>query len=216
MPRQNRVTPYGELVAVDARGTFMGNRGCLHDADGVIRRSYQGKRWIICVLSFKGRRQAIMAPGHYTQVFFTDEATALAAGHRPCAECQRQRFQAYRAAWARGNPAQASSARPGADEIDAALHAERLTAQGRQMTFTADLAELPDGCFVTIEGETAPFLVFGAHLLRWAPAGYDLARPRPARQTVAVLTPQSTARALGAGYMPVLHPTAYSLITREG
>ena len=110
MPLQNRVDPFGRIVAVAARGTLMGNRGCLHDDHDHPVRQYQGRRWIICVLDFKGRRRKPMPPGQYTSLFFLDEATALAAGHRPCAECQRERFNAFRAHWAAGNPERAGSA----------------------------------------------------------------------------------------------------------
>ena len=92
MPRQNRVTPFGEIIATPERGTFMGNRGVLHDAEGRIRRAWQVKRWIVCVLEFRGRKRTVMTPGPYTELFFLDEATALAAGHRPCAECRHARF----------------------------------------------------------------------------------------------------------------------------
>src|SRR5688500_8008085 len=102
MPRQNRVTPFGELIAAPARGTLMGNRGCLHDGDQRIRRLFVGKRWIHCVLEFKGRRRQVMAPGRYTELFFLDESTALAAGHRPCAECQRDRYLEFRRCWMAG------------------------------------------------------------------------------------------------------------------
>lgn len=208
MPRQNRVTPFGELVAASARGTLMGNRGCLHDTSGVIRRKYQGKRWIICLLSFKGRRQPIMAAGRYTQLFFLDEATALAAGHRPCAECQRERFGAFREAWARGNPGGSPANQPTADQIDATLHRERITPQGEQVTFAARLDDLPDGCFVRLEGDRATYLVLGQHLLHWNLAGYDRAEPRRVAISVQVLTPRSTVNALAAGYRPLLHESA--------
>src|SRR3954464_14328807 len=103
MTRQNRLTPFGEIVAIPNRGTLMGNRGVLHDNAGAIRRAWQLRRWILCVLKFKGRKRAVMQPGCYTELFFLDEATGLAAGHRPCAECQRQRFREFRAAWVAGN-----------------------------------------------------------------------------------------------------------------
>ena len=123
MPLQNRVTPFGELIATPARGTLMGNRGCLHDAQQRIRRTFAVKRWIICVLEFKGRHRQVMAPGQYTELFFLDEATALAAGHRPCAECQRARYDLFRAHWAgRGRTL------PGADDMDDVLC--RLRADG--------------------------------------------------------------------------------------
>ena len=103
MPRRNRVTPLGEIVAVPERGTYFGNRGVLHDEGGRIRRPWQVRRWLICLLEFKGRHRAVMTPNRYTELFFLDEATGLAAGHRPCAECRRARFLAFRDAWAAGN-----------------------------------------------------------------------------------------------------------------
>src|SRR5262249_56106321 len=130
MPRQNRVTPFGEVVAVRERGTLVGKRGVLHDESGTIRRQWQLRRWILCVLRFRGRKRVVMSPGRYTELFFLDEATGLAAGHRPCAECQRQRYLAFRAAWAAGNP-NASTGPPLAGEIDDRQHAERL-APGRE------------------------------------------------------------------------------------
>src|SRR4029450_8987970 len=117
MPRQNRVTPRGEIIATTARGTLMGNRGCLHDDQDHPLRQYQVRRWLICVLDFKGRRRAPMPPGHYTSLFFLDEATALAAGHRPCAECQRARFDDFRRHWAVANPELVGSPTPHVDKI---------------------------------------------------------------------------------------------------
>src|SRR6478736_8868570 len=112
-PLRNRVTPLGELVADPARGLVYGNRGCLHDDRGRIRRRYAGRRWIACRLEFRGRRRAaLMQPGRYTELFFLDEATALAAGHRPCAECRRPDYDRFVARWRRLHPAEA-----GADAI---------------------------------------------------------------------------------------------------
>ena len=121
MPRQNRVTPFGELIATESRGTLMGNRGCLHDDQQRIRRAFACKRWIICVLEFRGRRRAVMTPGRYTELFFLDEATALAAGHRPCAECQHARYLLFRETWAAANPDLSGGASPSADVIDGVL-----------------------------------------------------------------------------------------------
>src|SRR5215208_5408312 len=144
MPFQNRVSPFSEIVATTARGTLMGNRGCLHDDHDHPLRQYQGRRWIICVLDFKGRTRRPMPPGHYTSLFFLDEATGLAAGHRPCAECQRQRFRAFRAAWAAGGAAQTATRPPTAGEIDDRLHPERVGEGGEKVRFAADLDDLPD------------------------------------------------------------------------
>jgi hypothetical protein len=208
MPRQNRVSPFGELIATPARGTLMGNRGCLHDAHKQIVRSSQVRRWISCVLDFKGRRREIMQPGHYTELFFLDEATALAAGHRPCAECQRQRFNDFRRHWAAANPDLAGSAAPVVDIIDAALHRERLGDQRRQRdkvkrTYAERLDILPDGTFVVLAGGDTAYLVRGAVLYPWSFAGYGRPIARPLGDTVVILTPRSIVRALAHGYQPL-------------
>jgi hypothetical protein len=144
MPRQNRVTPFAEVVATPERGTIFGNRGLLHDPAGRIRRPWRLKRWLLCVVAFKGRKRQVMTPGRYTELFFLDEATGLAAGHRPCAECRRDRYLAFRNLWPAGVlPAVA---------LDDQLHAERLNPDGSQRTFEANLDNLPDGVFVTRRG----------------------------------------------------------------
>jgi hypothetical protein len=211
MTRQNRVTPYGEVIRTSARGAFTGNRGCLHDDQGNIRRFYRGTRWIICVLVFKGRRRKLMQPGQYTELFFLDEATALAAGHRPCAECQRERFERFRTAWAAGNPARASGGRPSAVSLDDALQQDRIAADGRKMTYPAQLRDLPDGTFAALEPDGEPYLVLGANLWHWTPAGYARPLPRPQDATVHVLTPRSVVAALAAGYPVQIDPSATAL-----
>jgi hypothetical protein len=205
MPRQNRVTPFGEIVAVPERGTFLGNRGELHDEAGRIRRAWQLKRWIVCVLQFRGRKRAVITPGRYTELFFLDEATALAAGHRPCAECRRDRFNAFRAAW---NAACGGSNLSSASKIDDRLHAERLAPE---RPFVASPDELPDGVFVLLEeyGQQA-YLVWGDRLLAWSPAGYRDRRPLPKGEGVWLLTPPSTVAAIRAGYVPEVHASAGS------
>ena len=157
MPRQNRVTPLSELVTDPARGLVYGNRGCLHDATGRIRRRYNGKRWIACRLQFRGwHRQPLMQRGRFTELFFLDEATTLAAGHRPCALCRREDYGRFVTIWYDLHPDQV-----GADAIDAQLHGERVTPDIRaQLYREAPLDELPDGAFVLREG--APWLVLGA------------------------------------------------------
>ncbi len=206
MPRQNRVTPSGDLIATPERGTFLGNRGVLHDAEGRIRRPWQVKRWLVCVLEFRGRKRTVMTPGSYTELFFLDEATALAAGHRPCAECRHSRFVAFGNAW---HAAQGGLRRPTAGEIDDHLHAERVAPDRSKRIWTAALDELPDGVFVTVpaRGDQA-YLVRGKRLLAWSPAGYRVRRPRPAGETVRVLTPPSTVAAIRAGYVPEVHSSA--------
>jgi len=193
---QNRVTPLGDLIAVPQRGLVYGNRGCLHDAEGRIRRSYQVKRWIACRLEFKGRhRSHPMPPGRYTGLFFLDEATAFAAGHRPCAECRREDYNRFMALVGETR----------ADDLDERLHAERL---GARRAEAAD--ELPHGTFVLVEGE--PWLVLGDKILRWTPGGYAELRARP-RAGVTVITPATTLDVLRAGWagaVPFLHPSSRS------
>jgi len=211
MPKQNRVTPFGNLIATPARGTLMGNRGCLHDEHKQIRRRFQGRRWILCVLEFKGRRHPIMKPGHYTELFFLDEATALAAGHRPCAECQRDRFNHFREIWARANPKAAKTARPSATALDAILHEERLATGAEGRRSSTSLEGLPDGAFITDDNETA-YLVLKGQALRWSPAGYERRAGRAIRYPVWVMTPASVVRALAAGYQAGIHPSAWQAI----
>jgi hypothetical protein len=206
MPRQNRVTPFGEIVATPERGTFMGNRGILHDETSTIRRKWQVKRWLICQLEFRGRQRAIMRPNRYTELFFLDEATALAAGHRPCFECQRTRYHEFRDAWVSGNFAHRESESTRAEEIDDRLHTERLGPSRAKQIFQANLDDLPDGVFVVQEGrENQALLVQGDSLLVWSPGGYRQPVRRRARQRVSVLTPLSTVAAIGAGFSPQIY-----------
>lgn len=203
MPRQNRVTPFGELIATPARGTLMGNRGCLHDSQGTIRRAYQGKRWIICLLDFKNRRRTVMTPGQYTELFFLDEATALAAGHRPCAECQRERFTHFRARWAAANPHLAGSLKPAATAIDDILHQERL----QRAPDAVQVAGLPDGAFVTFDADNQAYLIYRGRLYRWQPMGYTLVGAADQGRPAQCLTPASIVRTLAAGYDVQIHPS---------
>ena len=206
MPRQNRVTPLGELIADPARGLVYGNRGCLHDEHGRIRRRFNGRRWIACRLEFRDwHRSPLMQPGRFTELFFLDEATAFAAGHRPCALCRRADYEQLTAIWADIHPGQ-----KGADAIDAQLHGERLTARR-----TALLDELPDGTFVLDDG--APCLVVGTRLLRWTAAGYVRHNPRPKRARSEVITPRSLVALLERRWsplVPLLHPSAEMAQTR--
>lgn len=194
-PRQNRVDPFGRLIADPARGAWLGNRGCLHDADGQIKRQSQLRRWIYCVLEFKGRRRAIMQPGHYTELFFLDEATALAAGHRPCAECQRKRYNEFRSAW-RG---EADEPLPSAEGLDRALQNERVDASNNKLTFEAKLRDLPNGVMV-VRADATPELLWHGRLHPWKPSGYEPGSTARASTRAQVLTPRSTVRALERGF----------------
>jgi hypothetical protein len=212
MPRQNRVTPYSELIAVPDRGLFWGNRGPLLDREGRLARYARGQAWVICVLSFKGRRRQQWRPGRLTELYFLDEATGLAAGHRPCGECRYREYQAFKRAWARAfGPASARpgvppGVRPGAPEIDARLHESRLIRPGVRRTYQAPLAGLPSGTMVDIGGD--PCLVYDGRLLAWAPGGYAERPGEVPRDPVTVITPQVAVAVLAAGYRPVLHPSA--------
>lgn len=207
-PRQNRVTPLGEIIATPARGTLMGNRGCLHDEQGTLKRLYQTKRWIICQLQFKNRRRAIMTPGKYTELFFLDEATALAAGHRPCAECARPRFNQFVAVWIQVNPEWVSGPRFSADKLDGVLHSERLS-KGQKVAYPELLGNLPVGTFITFADKQPVYLVLEKSLRAWHPEGYGNKLPRPDSEIVQVLTPRSTVKALAAGYPVDIHHSAF-------
>ena len=199
MPLGNRVTPLGELIAHPARGLVYGNRGCVHDDRGEIRRRYATRRWIACRLEFKGwQRGPLMQPGKFTELFFLDEATALAAGHRPCALCRREDYRRF---------LEIVDA-PGADQIDERLHRERLDGRGRRL-YPALLDELPDGSFVLNDDQ--PWLVLGGGLLRWTPAGYRGRVVRAQDRRVQTITPPSLVELLRAGWepaVPLLHPSA--------
>jgi hypothetical protein len=205
MPLRNRVTPLSELVAVPERGLVYGNRGCLHDAQGRIRRRYAGRRWIACRLRFRGwHRGPLLQPGRYTELFFLDEATAFSAGHRPCALCRREDYVRFGEIWSDLHPGGV-----GADAIDAQLHRERLDGSRGQRRHAAPFDGLPDGAFVLHGGE--PHLVLGGSLLRWTPGGYVAPTPRPLRHEADVLTPGSLVAVLRAGWrpdVPLLHPSA--------
>ncbi len=206
MPKQNRVTPFGEIIATPERGMCMGNRGVLHDAEGQIKREWALKRWIVCELEFRGRKRKVMSPGRYTELFFLDEATAFASGHRPCAECRRAAFNAYCFYY---SVVKGSRHFPYAEFLDEKLHRERLTRDGRKRTFPATLDELPDSVFVTVPdwGEQA-YLVWGKHLLAWSPGGYRERLRRPKNLNVRVLTPRTTVKVIQAGYNPAVHYSA--------
>jgi hypothetical protein len=203
VPLQNRVTPRSEVIAHPARGLVYGNRGCLHDEQQRIRRRYAGRRWISCRLEFRNwHREPLMQPGKFTELFFLDEATAFAAGHRPCALCRRDDYVRFGELWRGRHPGQS-----GADAIDAQLHAERLD-NGAQRQHDAAFSDLPDGAFVLHEAE--PWLVLSAELRRWTPAGYADRRPRPGGAAV-LITPPSLVEVLRAGWngaAPFLHPSA--------
>ncbi len=204
MPLPNRVDPFGNLFADPARGLFFGNRGGrIHRDDRALGfRRWVSRSWICCRLDFKGRHRDVWGAG-YTELFFLDEPTALAAGHRPCFECRRSDAQAFAAAFARGR-----GAAPRAAEIDRVLHAERLDGRTKRR-HRLPIDDLPDGGFLTLPDEPgSAFAIRGPALLRWTPAGYAERRPRPRGMAADVLTPPGILAALSARYRPLWHPSA--------
>jgi hypothetical protein len=202
MPLQNRVTPFGEIVAISQRGMFTGNRGIIHDpaTKTLVNRRWTTKAWLVCTCEYKGRRRVVMAGRSWTELFFLDEAVALAAGHRPCFHCRREAAEQFREFWtaAKGGP------RPLADAIDTVLHRERIEHRRKRIhPIPGPLAALPDGAMVVAAGSA--FTVRSGKAYRWTNEGY--ARAEPLDHADGLLTPPSTLMALGAGYRPALHPS---------
>ncbi|MGY2807327.1 MULTISPECIES: hypothetical protein [unclassified Bradyrhizobium] len=206
MPLQNRVTPTGDIVASDHRGTFTGNRGIIHDpaTRTLLNKRWSSPAWLTCVCEFRGRRRKVMSRQSWTELFFLDEATAFAAGHRPCFYCRRDDAKRFRSCWEQGNGVSDLSAKA----MDAVLHAERLDRGKKRLhPLPTRLRDLPDGTMVQASGDS--YLVADGAMLRWSFAGYGRADvPEPAM----LLTPPSTLRAFQAGYRPVLHPSAMAVL----
>lgn len=193
---QNRVTPLGEIEAFPLRGAFTGNRGRLHEGRRIVR-FHAGDLWIICALRFKDRWNEQWLPQRFTWLFFHDEAVALAAGHRPCAECRRSSYTAYRDAWADAHPGEPA---PSAGQMNRRLQAERIVrGTHRRRLHPMSWRGLPDGTFV-LHADGAPHLVHGRELVQWTREGYGLRRPRPGRGEAIVITPPSSVSVLRAGY----------------
>ncbi len=200
-PLQNRVTPFGDIVAISQRGLYIGNRGIIHDpaTKTLLGRRWTTKAWLVCVLDYKGRRRELMGGRSWTELFFLDEAVALAAGHRPCFFCRRADAQAFRAAWGKAKGGQA----PLAPEIDAVLHDERLDRGRKRVHAISDpVAELPDGAVIVAAGEA--YTIAHGRAFLWSEQGYQAARQ--ICRADGLLTPPSTLLAIRAGYRPVLHP----------
>jgi hypothetical protein len=205
MPLQNRVTPTGEIIATPHRGLFTGNRGIIHDpaTKTLLKKRWSSPAWITCLCEFRGWRRPVMGRRSWTELFFLDEATAFAAGHRPCFFCRRDDANRFRVAWEKGNGVEGVRAR----EMDAVLHRERLEhGKKRLHPLPMPVSELPDG--VTVRAGDESFLIVRGIALQWSMAGYGKADG--AIENALLLTPPSTLRALGAGYRPVLHPSAFS------
>lgn len=186
----------------------MGNRGgALHNEHREIVRAYKSRQWITCVLEFKDRRRTVMTPRRYTELFFLDEAVAFAAGHRPCAECRRGRFNAFKQAWMRQDPRSGRTVR--APEMDEVLHHARLDERKRKRTYRGALQSMPNGCFVQID--EAPYLVWNDALALWTAEGYTRKISRPSNRTITVLTPQPIVACFRHGYVPEIHQSFQAL-----
>lgn len=211
MPLQNRVDPWSRLIAVPDRGAWLGNRGVLHNEQKQIVAPWRHKTWVTCQLEFRGRKRVVFGKGTYSELFFLDEATALSAGHRPCGECRRERYVAFKEYWCAANrPGKSPSGVPVSD-IDQQLHAERAVRGGGKVTHRSRFDALPDGAF--IEWNENALLVWGEHLHRWSPGGYSVADGLlPSNEEeVIVLTPASVVETLRRGFQPQVHPSVADL-----
>jgi hypothetical protein len=195
---QNRVNPYGQIIKTGARGHWTGNRGVLHNENKNILRPFRLKAWITCLLEFKGWKREVMAPNRWTELFFWDEATAFAAGHRPCFECRRRDATRFKHFWLLGNKEHGFKEDVSIQEIDKILHSERIDPKGAKVTYEADIKTLPDGCFIEWDGK--PWVILKGSILPWTVAGYGEGVALP-KGKVRVLTPKSMMNAFRAGYL---------------
>lgn len=203
MPLQNRVDPYGRLIAAKAKGNFLGNRGILHNDSKEIVSQYKHKAWVTCALSFKGIKREIFSPNRYSELFFLDEATAFSAGHRPCAHCRKARYNEFKAAWIAAN-SEAPDNKLSVQQIDDVLHKERVTKGAQKVTYTAQLSDLPSGTFV--EFDDKPYLLWDKSLFLWSPQGYKKSDITvSAINDIKVLTPASIVKLYCNGFIPEVH-----------
>lgn len=203
MPHQNRVDPFGNLHATPARGTLMGNRGCLHDDSRAIRKAFARKAWVTCRLEWKQIQRKVLSPGKYTELFFLDEATAFAAGHRPCNDCRSEAYSAFKAAW---QASQSGGRFVKAEAMDNQIHAERMDARKAKRTFAAQLGDLPDGVMVLLpQIPQQPSLLWRGRLWEWSFSGYRTPQEAKPHVVVEVLTPASLCAALANGYAVSVH-----------
>lgn len=207
-PLQNRVTPQGKLEAVTARGKWLGNRGILHNSQQEIIAPWRHKAWVTCKLDFKGRKRTVFSPKSYSELFFLDEATAFSAGHRPCGECQREKYNVFKAAWCAANQSLLHTPNPLIIELDKHLHSDRALTGGKKVTYSEKLSNLPDGVIVVIEDKIT--LLYSGHLHTWTHAGYAEQRPtQHSSATVQVLTPKSMVAAFHSGFQIQIHESAH-------
>jgi len=204
MPLENRVTPCGIIERNTAKGTLMGNRGVLHTANKELKRQFKTKAWITCVLEFKARKRELMSPGLYTELFFLDEVTAFSAGHRPCAECRRPRYNEFRDAWILANNQERDSVIR-APQMDNVLHTERIDGD-QKVTWPHSLAGLPHGTMFQAGNKT--YALCDGEVLEWNFEGYSAAIKEDLPETVDVLTPRSVVNIFMTGFRPEFHSSA--------
>ena len=197
---QNRVDPFGTVIETKARGLWMGNRGKIHNDKKEIVQAYKLKAWLTCKLQFNGRHRIVMGANTYTELFFLDEATAFAAGHRPCFECRRNDFVYFKKMWLKANPEFGFTESTSIQQIDAVLHKERMNDDGSKRTFEANINHLPDGSFISIDERA--YLLYNHQLHLWTPFGYKTYKTKPASEIVTVLTPRSIVKMFKEGYVP--------------
>lgn len=197
---QNRVDPFGDIIKTKARGLWMGNRGILHNEHKKLLRPFKLKAWITCKLQFNGRKREVMAPNRYTELFFMDEATSFAAGHRPCFECRREDYKRFKTLWLKGNPEYNFDEKTSIQKIDDILHVERMKADKSKVTFNEHPENLPDGTLILYNDQ--PYLVSGGLIYLWSPFGYEGRIGLPDVATLPVLTPRSIVNTFRAGYSP--------------
>lgn len=207
MPLQNRVDPWGQFQAVSAHGALMGNRGILHNEKKEIVSQWEHSRWVTCTLKFPGVQRILFSPRNYSELFFLDEATAFSAGHRPCAQCRREKFNEFKSAWLAANLEFLPKPRPRIEEVDEKIHADRATKSGGKVTYQAPVGSLPDGAIVEVD--RIALLVWRGALLPWSFDGYGPIKDAlPPQTVVRVLTPASVVRAFASGFTPEVHPSA--------
>jgi hypothetical protein len=208
VPLQNRVDPCGKLIAVNARGSWLGNRGILHNERKEIIAPWRHKAWVTCQLVFRGRKRQIFSLNNYSELFFLDEATAFSAGHRPCAECRKERYKEFKGAWLNANAEVAALSLPVA-QIDKQLHSERAVRGGKKVTYSTEFNNVPFGTFIQRKGNA--YLYWQGKLKEWSPNGYleTGALPEPS-EVVTVLTPLSIVRIYENGFRPQVHESASS------
>jgi hypothetical protein len=202
MPLQNRINPMGELEAIKSRGAFLGNRGIIHNEQKKIISSFKIKGWVTCRLEFKGRKRELMAKGRYTELFFLDEATALSAGHRPCAECRRKRYNEFKLKWLQANESLLINDSTSIASIDKIIHQDRIYKK-QKVTYQDKMNLLPKGTMIQIN--SINYLIWNNKVFKWTFEGYEISNIDITNNNVIVLTPKSYVEMFKKGFVPTVH-----------